>query len=80
MRVFTTLALIVSGGQHRSSAMLKSGVSVEETLKTAGWSKATTFQKLYNKPLERKGALQKTKSILHYFASKETAVSRRDML
>ena len=57
-----------------SSAMLKSGVSLEEILKTAGWAKATTFQKFYNKPLERKDVLhklQKTESILNYFAPKK---------
>ena len=34
-----------------SSAMLESGVSLENILKTAGWSNAATFHKYYHKPL-----------------------------
>jgi site-specific recombinase XerD len=34
-----------------SSAMLCSGISVEDIMKSAGWSNASTFHKFYNKPL-----------------------------
>ena len=37
-----------------STAMLKSGVAVQDILKVAGWSKISTFKRFYNKPLENK--------------------------
>ena len=54
-----------------SSAMLKSGISLEVILKTAGWAKASTFHKFYNKPLENKCKAQKANSILNFFAPKQ---------
>ena len=52
-----------------ASAMLKSGISVDHILKTAGWSNASTFHKFYNKPMvEKQLAAKKTDySIKHYF-------------
>ena len=37
-----------------SSAMLQSGVAVQDILKVAGWSKVPTFKRFYNKRLENK--------------------------
>ena len=34
-----------------TSAANKTGISVTAIMKTAGWSKETTFQKYYNKPV-----------------------------
>ena len=34
--------------------MFNSGSSVDDILKSAGWSKASTFYKFYKKPLEEK--------------------------
>lgn len=55
-----------------SSAMLKSGVPLDDILKVAGWSKATTFRKFYNKPVQSniKGAQANT--ILKYYAVQKT--------
>ena len=48
-----------------SSAMLKSGVAVQDILKVAGWSKVPTFKRFYNKRLENK---DRPNTILNYYA------------
>ena len=48
-----------------SSAMLKSGVAVQDILKVAGWSKVSTFKRFYNKPLANK---DRPNAILNYYA------------
>ena len=56
-----------------SSAMLKWGIPVEEILRTAGWSNATTFCEFYNRPEGENSVLKKSSrtelsnSILRYF-------------
>lgn len=53
-----------------SSAMLRSGVSVDDIMKSAGWSNASTFQKFYNKPLVSDVKGKAKCSILNYFKKK----------
>ena len=48
-----------------SSAMAKSGVPIDDILKSAGWSSAQTFQKFYNKPIGKKPV--DNNSILNYY-------------
>ena len=72
MKMLLANAGIQNFGAHSfrgaaSSAMLRGGVSIEEIMKTAGWTKATTFQRFYNKPLEKSRKLMKKNSILNYY-------------
>ena len=54
-----------------SSAMMRSGVSLDEILRTAGWTKASTFQKFYNKPVQHNCKKQQVNSILNYYQPKK---------
>ena len=47
-----------------SSAMLKSGVAVQDILKVAGWSKVSTFKRFYKKTLENKN---RPNTVLNYY-------------
>lgn len=50
-----------------SSAMLRSGVPVDDILKVAGWSKATTFQ-FYNEPVQQKCNMSSSNTVLKFYA------------
>lgn len=52
-----------------SSAMYKYGIPLDDILSAAGWSNASTFQKFYNKPMEKK-VPESRKTILDYFGSR----------
>lgn len=51
-----------------TSAMYKSGIPLDDIILAAGWSNATTFQKFYNKPIEKKGTVSKT--IMDFFCAR----------
>ena len=54
-----------------ASAMFNSGSSVDDILKSAGWSQASTFYKFYKKPLEEKDKkVSEENSICRYFEHK----------
>lgn len=50
-----------------SSAMLKSGVPVDDILKIAGWSNAQTFKKFYNRPVKNE-KVNSSNTLLKYYA------------
>ena len=83
MKLLLSDAEIQNYGPHSfrgaaSSAMLRSGVSIEDIMKTAGWSKASTFQRFYNKPLENNKKFMKTNSILNYYVQKDKEKPKND--
>ena len=45
-----------------SSAMLKGGMTLDDILKSAGWTNAITFQKFYNRPVMKSDEQHKRKS------------------
>ena len=53
-------------------AMLNSGATLDDILKSAGWTNALTFYKFYNRPVkEAKKLHTDQKSILKYFQGKQ---------
>jgi integrase len=51
-----------------SSAMISSGMSVDQVIKTAGWTRASTFQRFYNRAVVGKTEHKiQSNSILRYF-------------
>lgn len=57
-----------------SSAMVESGVSLQDVLKSAGWSNASTFRKYYYKPVAEKTkplkeSVPAKNSLLRYFST-----------
>jgi len=60
-----------------SSEMIRRGVPIDEVLKTAGWSNASTFHKFYNRThsqnsdsVEKQSKKSETNTILKYFNKK----------
>lgn len=57
-----------------SSAMAEAGVSVQDIMKTAGWTNASTFHKFYYKPVIQKNkntCRNKTNTLFEYFGNKK---------
>lgn len=56
-----------------ASAMLNSGFSIDDILKSAGWSNAKTFFKFYKRPVENEQQTRRGEknSLLNYFAYKK---------
>jgi integrase len=54
-----------------SSAMLRLGCPIDKILEAAGWSNASTFQRFYNRPVDKKTEkANANKTILDFFGSK----------
>jgi len=53
-----------------ASAMLKSGCPLDDILASAGWAKASTFERFYNRQVQKKPN-ESSKIILDYFGSQK---------
>jgi len=59
-----------------SSAMLKTGVCIDDILKSAGWSNAKTFQRFYNRPTvddSQRAESQKVQSTMWKFMGRSSS-------